>query len=163
MAEKSQPRKDTRSVLRKAFDTVEGAVANRAEPIAQSGGFARVLGVYVSVNKGVRGVAGKATGGLLHLVNIPTTGDIGKLHQHLASVDSHLAALMRDRERAARLSELEPAPTDDEESDMQSESTVANRVRSKPVPVAKPASSPGRKTSGSDSGKARPDRKGAGG
>jgi hypothetical protein len=101
MADSLERKKDSRSPLRKAFDTVERAVANRAEPMAQSGGFASALGAYVSVNRGVRGVLGKATGGLLHLVKIPTTGDIGKLHQHLSSVDTHISELIRATERAA--------------------------------------------------------------
>jgi hypothetical protein len=163
MAENPQPRKDTRSLLRKAFDTVEGAVANKAEPIAQSGGFARVLGVYVSVNRGVRGVAGKATGGLLHLVNIPTTGDVGKLHQHLASVDSHLAALMQDRERADSLTALELEGLDDEAGDSPATPIMERRARSKPADPGKPSSAPGRKSTTPSSGKASPDRKGSGG
>ena len=106
MADKSEPKKDSRSLPRKAFDKVERAVANKAEPLAQSGPFAGVLGVYVSVNRGVRGVLGKATGGLLHLVTIPTTGDIRKLHQHLSSVDNHIAELIRQKEREAQETEV---------------------------------------------------------
>jgi len=99
MSEVRQPRKDTRSVLRKVFDTAEQAVATRAEPLAQSGKFASALSRYVSVNRKLTGVLGKATGGVLHLVNIPTTRDVSKLHQHLSTVDSHLAELLREIDR----------------------------------------------------------------
>jgi len=99
MGEDRQPRKDSRSVLRKVFDTAERAVATRAEPLAQSGKFASALGTYVSVNRKVTGLLGKATGGVLHLVNIPTTRDVSKLHQHLSTVDSHLAELLREMDR----------------------------------------------------------------
>jgi len=99
MVEDRQPRKDSRSVLRKVFDTAEQAVAARAEPLAQSGRFASALSRYVSVNRKVTGVLGKATGGVLHLVNIPTTRDVSKLHQHLSTVDSHLADLLREMDR----------------------------------------------------------------
>jgi len=99
MSEVRQPRKDTRSVLRKVFDTAEQAVATRAEPLAQSGRFASALSTYVSVNRKLTGVLGKATGGVLHLVNIPTTRDVRKLHQHLSTVDSHLAELLREIDR----------------------------------------------------------------
>jgi hypothetical protein len=101
MPESKQPRKDSRSVLRKVFDSAEQAVATRAEPLTQSGRFASALGTYVSINRKVTGVLGKATGGVLHLVNIPTTRDVSKLHQHLSTVDSHLADLLREMDRNA--------------------------------------------------------------
>ena len=101
MADNKQQRKDSRSVLRKAFDTAEHAVATRAEPLAQSGRFASALSTYVSVNRKVTGLLGKAAGGVLHLVNIPTTRDVSKLHQHLSTVDSHLADLLREMDRNA--------------------------------------------------------------
>jgi hypothetical protein len=99
MPESRQPRKDSRSLLRKVFDSAEQAVATRAEPLTQSGRFASALSTYVSVNRKVTGVLGKATGGVLHLVNIPTTRDVSRLHQHLSTVDSHLADLLREIDR----------------------------------------------------------------
>lgn len=115
---KPEPRPDPRSTLRKAFDTVERAVASRAEPLAQTGGFAQALGVYVSLNRGVRSVVGKATDGVLHLVHIPTTSDVSRLHQHLASVDGHLADLLNDRDalEAAIRAELREQDEGPEES-----------------------------------------------
>jgi hypothetical protein len=156
-------KKDSRSTLRKAFDTVERAVANRAEPMAQSGGFAKVLGVYVSVNKGTRGVLSKATGGVLHFVRIPTTGDVGKLHQHLASVDSHIAELIRDRERerltlgpgegspgkeTSGPTALEGDPGSEAAANGDPVKPVPSSDAPKPKPPAKPKGSTVRKPSG---------------
>jgi hypothetical protein len=92
----STPAKPRRSPVRKVFDVGERAVANRAEPLARTGGFASVLGKYMSVNRRVGGILGKATGGVLHLVNIPTASDVKKLHVHLASVDTHIAEMIGD-------------------------------------------------------------------
>jgi hypothetical protein len=86
------------SPIRRLYDTAERGLAGRVEPMAQTGGFAKVLSIYVGVNRRVVRSVGAATGGLLHLVRIPTTSDVGKLHQHLATVDSHIAQLIRELE-----------------------------------------------------------------
>jgi hypothetical protein len=100
MSGSSRPR-DSRNPLRKVFDGAEKAVATRTEPLAQSGGFAKTLGLYVAANRKVIGTLGSAATGLLHLVRIPTTRDVGKLHQHLATVDSHLAELIHELDQHA--------------------------------------------------------------
>jgi len=95
----AQAPKDTRSTLRKVFDLAERAVAARAEPLAQSGGFATALSKYVAINRSVGRTLSKATSGVLHLVNIPTTTDVARLHEHLNAVDSQLSRLTRELEK----------------------------------------------------------------
>ena len=127
MAENRPSRKDSRSVLRKAFDRAERAVATRVEPVAQSGRFASALSVYVSVNRKLTGVLGKATGGVLHLVKIPTTVDVSKLHQHLSSVDSHIAELILEMERTSSApgnAEKESVPGTNDVSQLKVEADV---------------------------------------
>jgi len=90
------PKRDSRSRVRKVYDAAERVVASRAEPVAQSGGFATALSIYVAANRRVGRVLRTATGGILHLVSIPTSSDVGKIHQHLSSVDKHIAELIRE-------------------------------------------------------------------
>ena len=90
------PKKDSRSPVRKVYDAAERAVASRAEPVAQSSGFATALSIYVAANRRVGRVLRTATSGILHLVSIPTSSDVGKIHQHLSSVDKHIAELIRE-------------------------------------------------------------------
>jgi hypothetical protein len=92
------PKKDSRSPVRKVYDAAERAVASRAEPVAQSGGFATALSIYVAANRRVGRVLRKATGGILHVVSIPTSSDVSRIHQHLSSVDRHIADLIRELE-----------------------------------------------------------------
>jgi len=95
----AQAPKDARSTLRKVFDLAERAVAARAEPLAQSGGFATALSKYVAINRSVGRTLSKATSGVLHLVNIPTTTDVARIHEHLNAVDSQLSRLTRELEK----------------------------------------------------------------
>lgn len=105
-------------------------MASRAEPITQSGRFANGLGIYVAVNRRVGRLLGRATGGLLHLVNIPTATDIGKLHQHLASVDVHIAELIGDLDHRDP-GEAEPGqPPADPEKEQQRSSTPPSGTKS---------------------------------
>ena len=90
--------KNVVSPLRKVFTVAEQAVAARVEPLVQSGGFATVMSHYVSLNRRVGRTLGKVTGGVLHLVNIPTTSDVARLHEHLNAVDSQLSLLTRELE-----------------------------------------------------------------
>jgi len=102
MMSEQKPTKDGRSPVRKVYDAAERVVATRAEPVAQSGGFATALSVYVAVNRRVGRVLGRAAGGILHLVSIPTSSDIGKIHHHLSSVDRHIADLIRELDNQPR-------------------------------------------------------------
>jgi hypothetical protein len=93
MSDKPTP-KPGPSPLRKVYDATERVVAARAEPLAKTEGFAAVLATYMSVNRRIGGLLGRATGGVLHLVNIPTVSDVKKLHKHLTSVDNHISDLI---------------------------------------------------------------------
>ena len=86
------------SPLRKVFTVAERAVAVRVEPLVQSGGFATAMSRYVAINRRVGRTLGKVTGGVLHLVNIPTTTDVARLHEHLNAVDQQLSQLTRELE-----------------------------------------------------------------
>jgi hypothetical protein len=90
------PKQDSRSRVRKVYDAAERVVASRAEPVAQSSGFATALSIYVAANRRVGRVLRRTTGGILHLVSIPSSSDVGKIHQHLSSVDRHIAELIRE-------------------------------------------------------------------
>jgi len=89
------PPKDQSSPLRQVFNVAERAVATRVEPVVQSGGFASVVSRYIAVNRRVGRTISKVTGGALHLVNIPTTTDVARLHEHLNAVDQQLSQLAR--------------------------------------------------------------------
>jgi len=93
------PPKDQSSPLRKVFNVAERAVATRVEPLVQSGGFATVMSRYVALNRRVGQTLGKVTGGVLHLVHIPTTTDVARLHEHLNVVDQQLSQLTRELEK----------------------------------------------------------------
>jgi len=94
----ANPPKDQSSPLRQAFTVAERAVAARVEPLVQSGGFATVMSRYVALNRRVGRTLSKVTGGVLHLVNIPTTTDVARLHEHLNVVDQQLSQLTRELE-----------------------------------------------------------------
>ena len=86
------------SPLRKVFNVAERAVATRVEPLVQSGGFATAMSRYVAINRRVGRTLSQLTGGVLHLVNIPTTTDVARLHEHLNAVDKQLSELTRGLE-----------------------------------------------------------------
>ena len=90
---------DPRSPLRKAFNVAERAVAVRVEPLVQTGGFATAMSRYVAINRRVGRTLSKVTGGVLHLVSIPTTTDVARLHEHLNAVDQQLSQLTRELEK----------------------------------------------------------------
>ena len=95
----AHPPKDQSSPLHKVFTVAERAVATRVEPLVQSGGFASVMSRYVALNRRVGQTLSKVTGGVLHLVNIPTTTDVARLHEHLNAVDQQLSQLTRELEK----------------------------------------------------------------
>ena len=86
------------SPLRKVFSVAERAVAARVEPLVQSGEFATAMSRYVAINRRVGRTLSNVTGGVLHLVNIPTTTDVARLHEHLNAVDRQLSILTRELE-----------------------------------------------------------------
>jgi len=94
----AQPPRNPISPLRKVFNVAERAVAARVEPLVQSGEFATAMSRYVAINRRVGRTLSRVTGGVLHLVNIPTTTDVARLHEHLNAVDSQLSLLTRELE-----------------------------------------------------------------
>jgi hypothetical protein len=86
------------SPLRHMFNLVERAVAERVEPLVQSAGFATAMSRYVSINRRVGRTLSSVSSGVLHLINIPTTSDVARLHEHLNAVDSQLSLLTRELE-----------------------------------------------------------------
>jgi hypothetical protein len=99
-----QPPKNPIAPLRKVFNVAERAIAARVEPLVQSGEFATAMSRYVAINRRVGRTVSKLTGGVLHLVNIPTTTDVARLHEHLNAVDRQLSLLTRelDTKRGSR-------------------------------------------------------------
>jgi len=97
------------SPLRKVFNVAERAVAVRVEPLVQSGGFATAMSRYVAINRRVGRTLGRVTGGVLHLVNIPTTTDVARLHEHLNAVDQQLSQLTRELEKGTAPVQERPA------------------------------------------------------
>ena len=95
--------------LRKVFNTAERAVAARVEPLVQSGEFATAMSRYVAINRRVGRTVSKVTGGVLHLVNIPTTSDVARLHEHLNAVDKQLSLLTRELETPPGTRQENPA------------------------------------------------------
>jgi len=91
-----QPPKNPIAPLRKVFNVAERAIAARVEPLVQSGEFATAMSRYVAINRRVGRTVSKLTGGVLHLVNIPTTTDVARLHEHLNAVDRQLSLLTRE-------------------------------------------------------------------
>ena len=104
----ANPPKDQSSPLRKVFNVAERAVATRVEPLVQSGGFATVMSRYVALNRRVGQTLGKVTGGVLHLVHIPTTTDVARLHEHLNVVDQQLSQLTRELEKGTVSAQKKP-------------------------------------------------------
>ena len=100
---------DPRSPLRKVFTVAERAVAIRVEPLVQSGGFATAMSRYVAINRRVGRTLSKVTGGVLHLVNIPTTTDVARLHEHLNAVDRQLSLLTRELDTKPASRQEKPA------------------------------------------------------
>jgi len=96
----AQTPKPPTSPLRKVFNVAERAVATRVEPLIQTGGFATAMSRYVAINRQVGRTLSKVTGGVLHLVSIPTTTDVARLHEHLNAVDKQLSQLTRELEGA---------------------------------------------------------------
>jgi len=94
--------------LRKVFDVAERAVAARVEPLVQTGGFATAISRYVAINRRVGRVLSKVTGGVLHLVNIPTTNDVAQLHEHLNVVNKQLSQLTRELGRVPASRQEDP-------------------------------------------------------
>jgi len=94
----AQAPKNPISPLRKVFSVAERAVAARVEPLVQSGEFATAMSRYVAINRRVGRTLSNVTGGVLHLVNIPTTTDVARLHEHLNAVDRQLSILTRELE-----------------------------------------------------------------
>jgi len=94
----AQTPKNPISPLRKVFTVAERAVAARVEPLVQSGEFATAMSKYVAINRRVGRTLSNVTGGVLHLVNIPTTTDVARLHEHLNAVDRQLSILTRELE-----------------------------------------------------------------
>ena len=97
------------SPLRKVFNVAERAVAARVEPLVQSGEFATAMSRYVAINRRVGRTLSRVTGGVLHLVNIPTTTDVARLHEHLNAVDSQLSLLTRELETNSGSRQESPA------------------------------------------------------
>ena len=100
---------DPRSPLRKVFTVAERAVAVRVEPLVQGGGFANAMSRYVAINRRVGRTLSNVTGGVLHLVNIPTTTDVARLHEHLNAVDQQLSQLTREIEKGSAPARKNPA------------------------------------------------------
>jgi len=99
------------SPLRKVFNVAEQAVATRVEPLVQSGGFATAMSRYVAINRRVGRTLSRVAGGVLHLVSIPTTTDVTRLHEHLNAVDRQLGLLTRELEtKSASRQENPPGP-----------------------------------------------------
>jgi hypothetical protein len=94
----AQTPKPPTSPLRNAFNVAERAVASRVEPLIQTGGFATAMSRYVAINRRVGRSLSKVTGGVLHLISIPTTTDVARLHEHLNAVDQQLSQLSRELE-----------------------------------------------------------------
>jgi hypothetical protein len=94
----AQSPKPPMSQLHRVFNAAERAVATRVEPLIQTGGFATALSRYVAINRQVGRTLSKVTGGVLHLVSIPTTTDVARLHEHLNAVDKQLLEITRELE-----------------------------------------------------------------
>ncbi len=137
------PSKSGGPSARKVYDLVERAVATRAEPLVQTGGFASALGTYMAANRRIGKALGGVTGRVLHLVNIPTARDIQRLHQHLTSVDDHIAALIGDLRTEDGLPEsvldlVDLAGLDDDLDDLDDSAIEVLEVSGAPAPVEKP-------------------------
>ena len=96
------------SPLRKVFNVAEQAIAARVEPLVQSGGFATAMGRYVAINRRVGRTVGNVTGSVLHLVNIPTTTDVTRIHEHLSALDRQLSLLTRELETKSESRQQNP-------------------------------------------------------
>jgi len=51
---------------------------------------------------------GNVTGSVLHLVNIPTTTDVARLHEHLSAVDKQLTLLTGELETKSESQQQNP-------------------------------------------------------
>ena len=91
---------DQRPLWRKAFDSVERAIAPGLESAVRSEGFADVATVAMRVRADVARGAERAMRRALHLWNLPAGSDIKRLSEQVASVER------RVRDVAKRLDDL---------------------------------------------------------
>jgi hypothetical protein len=91
---------DQRPLWRKAFDSVERAIAPGLESAVRSEGFADVATVAMRVRADVARGAERAMRRALHLWNLPAGSDIKRLSEQVASVER------RVRDLAKRLDDL---------------------------------------------------------
>ena len=87
---------------RQAFDAVEQPLRRRAEAVAGTEEFSRVLmtafGVWTSARRGVLG----ASTTLLHLANLPAYADLRRLRRQLGHLENRIEKLDADLDRLAR-------------------------------------------------------------
>ena len=93
MAKKPQP------LWRQAFDSVEMPLRKRAEELASTEEFGRVLiaafGAWTTVSRGMRSASTTA----LHMANLPAHADLRRLARQLGALEAKLEKLSAEVER----------------------------------------------------------------
>jgi hypothetical protein len=77
------------------FDTVEGAVGSRLEDAARGSEFAVVLAWAARTQATTRRGLERRTRRYWHALNLPTAGDIRRVHEQLVVLDQRVQELSR--------------------------------------------------------------------
>jgi hypothetical protein len=93
---------DQRPLIWKALDSTERSIAPYVESATRTQTFVGALGLMVSVTARVRDAFEGPSMRLWHLVNLPTRGDVARLHAHVAAMDRELRRVGAQLERGAR-------------------------------------------------------------
>jgi hypothetical protein len=96
---------DQRPLIWKTLDSAERSIAPYVELAARTDTFLGALGLMVHVTARVRRAVDGPSMRLWHFANLPTRGDVARLHAHVAAMDRELRRMGTQLERALEGSE----------------------------------------------------------
>ncbi len=91
-----------KALWRRAFDTVEGALAPRAEAAVRCGEFAAGLSQLKRVRSGLLQALDSRTRSLWHVLNLPAGSDVHTMRRQLGELDREVRLLRSELDRARR-------------------------------------------------------------